>query len=226
MSQHFFRDRCTFKRCVWAQKPWVVAWWVLVGGYGWLVGVWVVTGWDVLPHSCCIMIAVTVKRPCMVGSVQVGRCWLVGEWAAGCVVLPPIPPTTNISLLSDVRQRTNLAWSKQMRRTPPTIYLFVKPCASAPKPWITVGNTVEVLSSVNCKQKVSAEIVNAKQILNAHKNTTHKHLFHCYKSCAGWSGDGGGIMNIPGINFCLIEFKRHEGEPLFIVVVYTIHSLS
>ena len=37
---------------------------------------------------------------------------VVGEWVViGCVVLPsPPPPTTNISLLSDVRQRTNLAW--------------------------------------------------------------------------------------------------------------------
>ena len=35
---------------------------------------------------------------------------MVGKWVAGYVVLPPTPPTTNISLLSDVRQRTNLAW--------------------------------------------------------------------------------------------------------------------
>ena len=34
---------------------------------------------------------------------------MVGEWVAGCFALPPTPPTTNTSLLSDVRQRTNLA---------------------------------------------------------------------------------------------------------------------
>ena len=42
---------------------------------------------------------------------RVGTRRRVGDWVAGCVVLPPPPPpTTNITLLSDVRQRTNLAW--------------------------------------------------------------------------------------------------------------------
>ena len=34
---------------------------------------------------------------------------MVGECVAGCVVLPPTPLTANISLLNDVRQRTNVA---------------------------------------------------------------------------------------------------------------------
>ena len=66
--------------------------------------------------------------------VQVGGCWLVSKWGVGCVVLPPpTPPTTNISLLSDVRQRTNLAWrantlSKYMQTTAPrtNIYFIVR----------------------------------------------------------------------------------------------------
>ena len=47
------------------------------------------------------------------GRVDTGRCVLID----GCVVLPlPTPPTTNISLLSDVCQRTNLAGRAGVRR--------------------------------------------------------------------------------------------------------------
>ena len=81
-----------------------------------MVGEWVVTRCVVLPFI--LRIAVTVKRcasankPCMVGGwVPVGECCLVREWVAASVVLPPLKPsTTNIYLLNDVLQRTNLAW--------------------------------------------------------------------------------------------------------------------
>ena len=38
----------TVKQCVSAQKPSIVAGWVRVGGYGLLVGEWVVTGFVVV----------------------------------------------------------------------------------------------------------------------------------------------------------------------------------
>ena len=54
----------TVKRCVSAQKPRIVAGWVWVGGYGLLVGEWVVIG--------CV--AVTVHG----GRVGTGRWVLIG----------------------------------------------------------------------------------------------------------------------------------------------------
>ena len=79
-----------------------------MGGYGLSV---VECCYWVGRFTVIIRIAVPVKLPCMVsGWVQVGGCSLVGEWDAGCVVLPPTLLTNNTFLLSDVRQQTNLAW--------------------------------------------------------------------------------------------------------------------
>ena len=44
-----FRIAYTVNQCVSAQKPWIVAAWVWMGGYGLLVGEWVVSGCVLLP---------------------------------------------------------------------------------------------------------------------------------------------------------------------------------
>ena len=97
-SSFCFRIAFTVKRCVSAQKPWIVAGWVWVGRYGLLVGEWVVTRWVVLP--------LFLRSPSpLIGARQ--RTNLV--WRANtngpnkCV--QPHPPPTFISLLSHGRQR-------------------------------------------------------------------------------------------------------------------------
>ena len=123
-SSIVFRIAFTVKRCVSAQKPWLAATWVSVGGYGLLVGEWVVTG--------CVV-------PLLLGSLSLLR---VARQRTNLKVHHQRFLVKRCASPNEPGMAGEHPWSKWMRTIPPNMYFVVKPCASPKKTWITVDRCV------------------------------------------------------------------------------------